>query len=179
MASLGADEEPDGVGGVMGDAEGLDLDIADGEGGPGGEDAEVEGFPLELQLDGLLGQPVAVDGDVQPGRQHGEALDVIGMLVGDQNPAQVFRGPSDPQQSLPNLPGAEARVDEQPRVGGLQMRTVAAGTAAENGRHAARLGSAPGPDKRESVVHRTLKQPRTGPAGRESRIRSAFVLSST
>jgi hypothetical protein len=56
------------------------------------------------------------------------------MFVRDKNSAQVFRRTSDPQQSLTDLAGAQAGVDEQSNAIALEMGAVTAGTAGENGK---------------------------------------------
>ena len=64
------------------------------------------------------------------------------MLVGDENSAQVLRSPPDTEESLADLPGTEAGIDEQPGILGLKVGTVATGTAGEDGqarRHGATL----------------------------------------
>lgn len=128
-----AQEEADGIVGIMRDAEGIDGDISELEGGAGGEEAEVEGR-LELGLDDFLGQAVAVNGDVQPAGEHAEALGVVGMFVGDENSVQVFGRSPDTEESLTNLARAEAGINEQTGVVGLKIGAVPAGTAGEDGK---------------------------------------------
>ena len=137
-----AQEKANGIAGIMRHAEGIDAHASHLEGRARAEETELEARSLELLLDGFLGQAVAVDGDVQLRGEHAESLDVVGMFVRDENSAQVFRCPSDPQQSLTDLAGAQTSVDEQTNAVALEMGAVAAGTAGENGkpgRHAGTL----------------------------------------
>ena len=60
-------------------------------------------------------------------------MDMIGMFMRDEDAAQAFRRASDGEQSLADLPSAQAGVDEQARLGGFQIGAIAAGTAAEKG----------------------------------------------
>lgn len=111
--------------GVVWHTESLHQHITQFDGRPRGEQSEVKAA-LELQLDRFLGQAVAVDGYLKLPSQHPQSLSVIGMFVGNQDSAQVFRCTSDPQQSLPDLSPAKTRVDQQTRILGFQVGTVAA-----------------------------------------------------
>ena len=79
-----AEKEPDRVIGIVRDGEGFDQDIADVKSAAGAEDAEIQGLP-ELQLDGLFGEAIAVDGDAQFAGEHAQTLNVIGVLMCNQN----------------------------------------------------------------------------------------------
>lgn len=141
IAGVGAEEESNGIVSVVRDAEGIDGDVTEFEGGAGGEEPELKRH-LELRLDGFLGQAVAVDGNVQFAGKDAETLGVVRVLVGDENSAQVLGGPPDTEESLADLPGTEAGIDEQAGVFGLKIGTVATGAAGENGearRHGATL----------------------------------------
>jgi len=141
IAALGAEQKSDGIIGVVGDAEGLDVDAAELEGGPRTEEAKIE-LLSELQLDGFFGEAIAIDGNLKLGGEHAEALGVVGMFVGNKNSAQVFRRPTDAQQTLADLARAQSRVEQQARVLRFQVGAVATGTAGEDGqscRHAATL----------------------------------------
>ena len=132
VAGMGAKEESDGIVGVVRDAEGIDGEVSQFEGSPGGEESELE-RNLELRLNGFLGQAVAIDGDLQLAGKDAEALSVVRMFVGDENSAQVFGSPPDTEESLADLSGAEAGIDEQAGLAGLKVGAVAAGTAGEDG----------------------------------------------
>jgi len=127
-----AQEEADGIVGIVRDAEGINGDVAQLEGGAGGEDPVIERGG-ELGLDGFLGEAIAVNGDVQPAREHAETLGVVGVFVRDENSIQVFRRTSDDEKSLANLTRAQAGIDEQARIIRLEIGGVSAGTAGEDG----------------------------------------------
>ena len=77
--ALGAEGETYGVGCIVGDGEAIDVDIADGEAGSG-----LEEFQDGLELapgDGGGGEAAAVDRDAELFRDGGEAGDMVGMLV--------------------------------------------------------------------------------------------------
>ena len=59
---------------------------------------------------------------------------MIRVLVGDENALQALGGPGNSSHALANLTPTEAGVDEQPRVAGLEVGAIAAGTAAKNGK---------------------------------------------
>jgi len=69
---------------------------------------------------------------LQFGAQRGEALDVVGMLVRDENPVEALRSAAHGSQSLPDLAAAKARIDKQSSLFRFQIRTVARRAAAEN-----------------------------------------------
>src|SRR5207302_4113669 len=60
----GAQEKADRIVGIVGDAEGVDGDIANLEGGAGGKDAGLE-LDFEEAFDGFFGQAIAIDRDLQ------------------------------------------------------------------------------------------------------------------
>lgn len=172
VADSGAEEEAHGIAGIVRNAERFHGDITQLEGRTRVEQAVVEPG-LELDFDGFLGEPVAIDRDLQFGGEHAEALGVVGVFVRDENAAQVFRSSSNSQQSLADLTGAESCVDEQAGIVSFQVGAVAAGTAGEDGEpggHAATLRSARGLGKLKSatrsfreIVRR--RRPRHAPAG--------------
>lgn len=171
VAGSGAQEEAHGVAGIMRDAESIHGDIAEFKAGTGVEQVEIEPG-LELGFDGFLGGPIAIDGYLQFGREHAEALGVVAVFVRDENAAQALRSSSNPQQPLADLPGAEPGVDEQAGVVGFQVGAVAAGTAGEDGEpggHAATLGSGRGLGKLKSAARLT-------PPGSAARITGAYFL---
>ena len=80
----GAQEETNGIVGVVRHAESVDREVAEIKGGTGGEESVVE-WALELSLDGFFGKTIAVNGDAQAAGEHAEALSVVGVFVGDEN----------------------------------------------------------------------------------------------
>lgn len=128
-ASTGIQDEADGVLGVVRDGKGVDAHLTQFERGAGDEHAAVE-LGRELAFDGFAGVAIAVNGDVEFGGDGGEALDMIAVFVGDENARQPFGSAADGGQSLADLAAAEAGIDEQTRLTGLQIGTIATGTAA-------------------------------------------------
>lgn len=59
---------------------------------------------------------------------------MVGMFVSDQDPVQPLRRAADRGETLADLAATEAGVNEQAGLIGLQISTVAAGTAAQNGK---------------------------------------------
>lgn len=132
VAGGGAEEESDGVLGVVGDGERIDGDIAEVEGAAGLELPEGEG-DFALAVDGFGGEAVAVDGDTEFSGDGAEAHDMVGMLVGDEDPVEGFGGAADTGEALADLAAAEAGIDEQARFCGFEVGAIASGTAAEDG----------------------------------------------
>ena len=118
--------------GVVRHAEGVHGQVADLEGGAGGEEAEVQARG-GLGLDDFLGEAVAVDGNLVLGAEDGEALDVVAVLVGDEDAGEGFRGAVEGEEALANLASAEAGINEDAGVVGFEIGAVAGGTAAEDG----------------------------------------------
>lgn len=107
----GVNEETNWIIGVVRDAEGIDLHVANFEGGSGDKEAKFE-LRFQLHFDGLFGEAVAINGQVQLGGEDGQALNVVGMLVSDEDTGQIFRCARQGKQTLPYLAGAEAGVDQ-------------------------------------------------------------------
>lgn len=103
VARDGAEEETHGITGVVRDAESVHGNIPEFKTGARVEQTEIEPG-LKLSFNGFFGEAVAVDRDLQFGREDGEALGVIGVFVRDENSIQVLRRSSNPKQSLADLP---------------------------------------------------------------------------
>ena len=84
---------------------------------------------LELGLDGLLGETIAVNRDLQFGAKGAETLDMIGVLVRDEDAMETFRGAADPGEALPDLTGAEPGVHQDAGLAGLDVGAIAAGAS--------------------------------------------------
>ena len=122
----------DRIAGIMRHGERVHLDVANVESVAGAEDAPVE-FGLQQALQRVLGQPIAVNRNLQLRAQNRQTLNVIGMFVRDQNPVQTLRRPADAGQPLTDLPGAKTGIDKNPGLIRLHIGGIAAGAAAENG----------------------------------------------
>jgi hypothetical protein len=128
---VGAQEESDGILGIMRDGEGFDEDIADLEAGAGQEAAAVE-FCVEQGLDGFVGGLVAVDGDAEFVAERSQSLDMVAVLVGDEDAGQVLRGAAQGGEALADLAEAEARIDQDAGFVGFHVSAIAGGTAPQN-----------------------------------------------
>jgi len=115
--------------GFVGDL--IDRHVAHIEAGSSAEDAPTQ-LHLKLLLHGFLCQTIAKNGNLEPGAQTHQALNVIGVLVREQNPVQSFRRPANERQSLSNLAATQTGIDEQPGLIGFEIGTVSAGTAPQN-----------------------------------------------
>jgi hypothetical protein len=125
LDALGAQGEADGVDGVVGDGKAIDVDVAYAEAGAGLEELE---FGLELAPgDGGGGEAAAVDRDAEFFRDGGEAGDVVGMLVGDQDGGEGFGIDVDGGQALEGFLTAETSVDEDAGPPGGDQSRVAVG----------------------------------------------------
>lgn len=115
VARRRAQEEPDGVLGVMRNGESLDLDIADFERGAGGEEAELEWRAGSGGGDGVAGQAVAVDRQAEFGAEDRQTLGMVAVFVGDEDAVERLRfaRTGEGGEALADLAGAEAGIDEQ------------------------------------------------------------------
>ncbi len=100
----------------MRNAEALHLDIADLK-----TRAGLKRFQARLAfapIDGRRGEARHInDGaDVFVARQHGQAGDVVGMLVGDEDGVEVFQVFADGGQAFGELSHAQARVHQDARL---------------------------------------------------------------
>jgi hypothetical protein len=142
VARGSAQQESDGILGIVGHGEGFDDDVAHLEGGAGLEEAAIQ-RRLAIDFEGFLGLAITKEGDAQFGGDDGEALGVVGMLVRQQDAGQSLRGPADAGQALTNLTTAQSRIDQDAGFIGFQVGAIAAGTAPENRklhRHRDKLG---------------------------------------
>lgn len=127
-------KKSDRVVGVVGDREGVDADVADFEGGPGGENAAIQrSGGLKAEFDGFAGEAIAVDGNFVFGAKAGDALDMVGMFVGEENAVEGFGRAAESGQAFADLFSREAGVNKDARVSRFEIGAIAAGTAAKNG----------------------------------------------
>jgi hypothetical protein len=131
IAARRAHEESHWILCVVRDVEGLDEDIADFEALAGFEEAAIEAAS-ERAFRFFLGGAIAVDGDVEFAGDPDEALDVVAVFVGDEDGVEVLRGSADGRESLSDLAGAQAGVDENPGFGRLDISAIASGTATQD-----------------------------------------------
>ena len=73
-------QETDRILGVVRHRERINVHVADFEAGPRAKETAVEP-QLELMLDGILGQPIAIDRDLKFCAKAHQTLDMIGVLV--------------------------------------------------------------------------------------------------
>jgi len=131
IAGGGPEQEPDRILGVVRDVEGLDDDVADFKTLACFEEAAVEAC-AEGAFRFLLGGAVAVDGDAEFAGDADESLDMVAVLVGDEDGIEVFGRAAEGGQSLADLSGAEAGVDEDSGFRRFHVGAIARGTASQN-----------------------------------------------
>ena len=116
LGAVGAEGESDGVGSVVRDGERVDVDIADGEGlaslnGLDAAQALPEGVGKNA-LEGFHGGLGHIKRRFPEAEDLGEAVRVIGMLVGDEDRVQMIDVPLDGGKAGESFALAEAGVNE-------------------------------------------------------------------
>src|SRR6266404_5028524 len=87
---------------------------------------------VHLALDRFLRRPIAIDRDAQLLGERQQALHMIRMLMRDQDAREVFRRSTKRGEPFANLSRAESGIDQDARLFGLHIGTIAGGTAAKN-----------------------------------------------
>ena len=123
------EHEPDGISGVVRDGKCIHAKITDFKAVAGFENLKIKSA-IVVVTNLLGGMAVAVHRNAKLGGEHLEAVNVVGMFVGDQNAIEPFRGAFQIKQSGSDALGAEAAVDEHPRAWRFQIRSVATGSTA-------------------------------------------------
>ncbi len=131
VAGNRAQQETDRILRVVRDGKGFDHDVANFKSRAGGEKPAGQA-DFELIFDSLLRGAVAKNGDLQLGTQRGETLNVIGVLVGDEDAIQFFGRTPDGGEALANLAQAEAGVNQEAGLVGLEVGAVPRRTTAQN-----------------------------------------------
>ena len=131
LPARGSHEKSDRIRGVVRDGKSVDGHVANGEGIAGDEKMGVD-LNLQLGFDGFAGQAIAINGHLQFCGQAGQAGDVVGMLVGDENAVNAFRGAGDGGEALANLASAETGVNQKAGFRRFQIGAIASRTAAQN-----------------------------------------------
>ena len=120
----------------MGDGEGMNFDVADGEAVAG-----VNGFDAAEAFAELIGQDAVESfesglGDKERrlpgGKDLGEAVAVIGVLVGDEYAVERFEVDADGSEAGEGFAFAEAGVNEEAGALGLEQGDVARASGREN-----------------------------------------------
>lgn len=125
-------QKPDGIIGIVRDAEGINCDVADFECRASAKDAAVE-LGFELLFDRFLRQSIGVDRHWRLSAEGDQPLNMIAMLVRNQDSMQGFRCTTDLSQALADLSSAKASINQKPGFVSFEVSTVASRTAAENG----------------------------------------------
>jgi len=137
LRAAGLERESDGIGGVVRNREGMDVDIADREflarlnflNG-------IQSFAKSVRQSFVHGVERGL-GDVErsfPEAEHlREAAAVVGMFVSDENAVEVVDGPFDGGEAGEGFAFAEAGVHEEPGAPGLEQRDVAGAAGGQNG----------------------------------------------
>lgn len=114
--------------GVMGNRERLHLDLADLKCCMTIDQACIDQrLSMRVILEGAVRQP---DGNVILARKLDRTAYMIGMLVGDENAAEVFRSQFEPGKPGNRLPDAETAVEEQARLPDLDHKRIATAATA-------------------------------------------------
>lgn len=114
--ALSAEREGDGIGGIMGNGEGRNFDIADLEGVPGGESLDtlhpllIGGRPLPLES--IAGGGGEEDGGSDGFGEAGQASDVVAVLVSDQDGIKRAGRAAGGGQAAQQLAAAESGIHE-------------------------------------------------------------------
>lgn len=130
--TLGAQEITDRIVSIVRDGKSIHTDFTDLESGAGVKETKIETSFGELQFDRFLGEPIAIDRNVQLAAERAEAIGVIGMFVREENAGEAFWLAADLLETVANLAGAEAGVDQEAGRSGLEIGTIAIRATAEN-----------------------------------------------
>jgi hypothetical protein len=131
LDAFGFERESDGVGGIVRDGEAIDFDIADSEARSGLEEREAR--DEFAPGDGGRGQERAVDRDVELAGDGGDAGDVIGVLVGDEDGVDGFGIDIDGGETLEGFLAAQSGVDQDSGAAGGDQGGVAGAGRGEDG----------------------------------------------
>ena len=85
-----------------------------------------------MRRDGFHGEAVAKNGHANPDANRCQALDMVGVFVGNQDPIQRFRSPTDLSQTLANLAATKSGVDKDASLFGFEICAVTTGAAAQD-----------------------------------------------
>jgi len=137
LGAVGAESEAEGIGGVVRDGEGVDVNIADGEtlAGLDGLDsakALAEGFG-EDAAELLHGGLADIERGFPDAENLREAVAVIGVLVGDQDGVEAVEVAFDGGEASQGFALAEAGVNENAGGFGFEQGDVARTARGENG----------------------------------------------
>lgn len=137
LVAVGAESEADGVDGIVGNAEGVDVNVADGEGL-----ATFDGFNAMEALAESFGEDAAEGahggfGDIERSFPEAENLReagaVVGVLVGDEDGVEVVELFFDSGEAGEGFALAEARVNEDTGAIGFEQGEVARTAGSEDG----------------------------------------------
>jgi hypothetical protein len=134
--ALGAKGEAQRIDGVVGDAKGRDFDIADAESVARFDEFDVleaarVTFGKITQGFGV-GFGAEVNGSAPGGQQRGQAADVIGVFVGDDDAVEAVNRIRESGQAPQRFALSQARVHQQARPGSLQQGAIARTARREN-----------------------------------------------
>ena len=125
------EHKPHGISGVVRDGKCIHAKITDFKAVAGFENLKIKSA-IVVVTNLLGGMAVAVHRNAKLGGEHLEAVNVVGMFVGDQDTIEPFRGAVQLKQGGSDAFGAESTVDEHPRAGRFQKRCVATGSTAKD-----------------------------------------------
>ena len=128
------ENEPDGIGGVMRHGKRFNCDIAHGEFRAGHEKPELLAEPLPAgALDGIGGEGVAIDGGLEFLAEDIETRGMIDMLMRDQDGVDGGGIDAGLAKAGADLPGAQAAIDQETALRGLDQGAVSGAPGAEDG----------------------------------------------
>jgi len=134
----GAEREADGIGGVVGDGEGRDFDIADFEFQAGADVFDAAGsfrrrigehfFDFAVRRLGEVGGTIPIASEL------GQAVAVVGVLVGDEDGVHVLgTGAAESFEAADDFLAAETGVYEESGAAGLEKSRIAGAAGGQNG----------------------------------------------
>ncbi len=126
-----ADDEPYGVGGIMGNGEGVDGQILEGKSAAAFEFSADENV-FQKFLAGTEGKRVYKDGNFESPRKNRDAPDMVAVLMGHEYPGQALRFDSYLRQAVLQLFPGEPGIYQNPGGACLDKRGIAPAAAAQN-----------------------------------------------
>ena len=132
LTSISAEHETDWIVGIMRDGESFHANIANFEGGPSAENAEIESSGFKLKLDRFLGESITENGNGELVAERAKTVGVVGVFVREKNAAKTFGSASDLREAFADLFGAKTGIDQEAGFSIFQVGAIAVGTTAED-----------------------------------------------
>lgn len=135
--AVGAESEADGIGGIVGDGEGVNVDIADGE-----MSASINGFDATQTFFEAIGERAlkcveGLFGDIERRFIHaqhlGETVAVIGMFVSDEDAVNLIERDAAGGKAGKGFAFAEAAIHQETGTRGFEQSDVARTAGSQDG----------------------------------------------